>query len=111
MEASARGRWSTFGRWRAGVRRSFAPGTPSSAAASPGGSGGLPADVDELAAILRRSNRAVGDLAAAGPDIEPNAQPAGRVHRRVTRRVDVPADVARANSSTPPRAGTAATWR
>ena len=89
----------------------FPLGTPASATPAPGGSGGPPADVDELAAPFGRPTRAVGDVAAAGPDIEPNAQPAGRVHRRVTRRVDVPADTARANPFTPPPDGPAATWR
>ena len=38
--------------------------------------------------------------AAAGPDVEPDAQPARRGHSAVGRRVDVPADVvARANPS------------
>ena len=50
-------------------------------------------------------------LAAAGPDVEPDAQPARRGHRHVGRRVDGPADVARANPSTPPPDGTATTWR
>ncbi len=120
---------------RAGVRRFFAPGTPASAAAAPGRSGGLPADVDELVAPLGCSDRAAGveavevaaaapaagveteassrpeTVAAAGPDVEPDAQPARRGHRRVGRRIDVRADVARANPSTPPPDGTAATWR
>ena len=118
----------------AGVRRFFAPGTPASAAAAPGGPGGLPADVDELAAPIVRASRAAGVEAvevaaaapatsvemeassrtgtvAAGPAVEPDAQPARRGHRRVGRQVDAPADVARANPSTPPPAGTATTWR
>ena len=106
---------------RAGVRRFFAPGTAASAAAEPGGSGGPPADVAELAATLGRSDGAAGvevaaaaptagvdteassrpGTVAAGPDVEPDAQP----------RVDVPAAVARATPSTPPPAGTATTWR
>ena len=53
------------------LRGFFAPGTPASAAAAPGGSGGLPADVAELAAPLGRPSCAVGavavDLAAAAP--------------------------------------------
>ena len=114
------------------VRRFFAPGTPASAAATPGGAGGLPADIDELAATLGRRIRVAGDVAvelaaaasaagvergasspgtAAGPAIEPAAQPVRRGHRRVARRIDVPADVARANPFTPPLAGPAATWR
>ena len=116
---------------KAGVRRFFAPGTSASATPAPGGSGGLPADVDELAAPFGRPTRAAGDVAvevaaaaagveteassrpgtAAGADVEPDAQPARRVHRPVTRRVDIPADVARANPSSPPPAGTATTWR
>ena len=119
---------------RAGVRRFFAPGTPASAAAAPGRSGGLPADVDEFAAPIVSSARAAGveavelasaapatsveteassrpETVAAGPAVEPDAQPARRGHRRVERRVDAPADVARANPSTPPPAGTATTWR
>ena len=118
----------------AALRRFFALGTPASAAAAPAGSGGLPAAAaGELAALLDRPGRAGGgvavELAAAAPaagvdteasnrpgtaarrDVEPDAQPAGRGHRRARRRVDVPADVARANPFTPPPAGTAATWR
>ena len=96
-------------------------------------SGGLPADVDELAAPRGRLRRAAGVVAdelaaaahaagvdteassrpgtAAGPDVGPAAQPARPGHGRVVQRVDAPADVARANPSTPPPAGTAATWR
>ena len=113
------------------LREFFAPGTPASAAASPGGSGGLPADGAELAMTLGRPGRAAGvEVAAAAPpagveteassrpgtagvgrpDVELDAQPARRGHRRVGRR-DVPADVARANPSTPPPAGPAAAWR
>ena len=118
---------------RAGVRRFFAPGTVASAAAEPGGSGGPPADVDELVATLGRPGRAAAGVAvelaaaapadvveteassrpgtaAAGPDVEPDAQPAKRGRRRVGRQVDVLTTVARANPSTPPPAGTAATW-
>ena len=118
---------------RAGVRRFFAPGTPASVAAVPGGPGGLPADVDEFAAPLGRPSRAAGvmavEVAAASPAVggeseassgrgtavagrglERGAHPARR-GRRVGRRVDVPADIARANPSTPPPAGTAATRR
>ena len=109
---------------RAGIRRFFAPGTPPSAAAGPGGSGGLPAAVDEIVAPLGHPSRAAGDVAVevaaaapaasveaeassqpatdAGPDVEPDAQP---------RRVDIPADVARANPSTPPPGGPFSGWR
>ena len=113
---------------RAGVRSFFAPGTPASAAAAPGGSGGLPVDVDELAATLGRRIRVTGDVAvelaaaapaagvdteassrpgtaAAGPDVEPDAQPARWDHRRDGQQVDVPGDVARANPCTPPPPG------
>ncbi len=48
--------------------------------------------------------------AAAGRGVEPDAQPAGRGPRRIGRRGDVPAAVARANPSTP-TAGPAAPWR
>ena len=116
---------------RPALREFFAPGTPASAAAAPGGSGGLPADIAELAKTLGRPGRAASveavEVAAAAPpagveteassrpgtagggrpDVEPEAQPARRGHRRVGRRVDV----ARANPSTPPPAGPAATWR
>ena len=107
----------------AGIRRFFAPGTPASAAADPGGPGGLPADIDELAATLGRPHRTAGgaavEVAAAAPatGVEPEASSrlgtvAARLRpRRVGRWVDVPADVARANPSTPAPAGTAATWR
>ena len=113
---------------RPALRGFFAPGTAASAAAAPGGSGGPPADVDALAATLGRPCRTAVEVAAAapagggeteassrpgtaaaGPDVEPTAQPpARRGHRRVRRRVDVPADIARANPSTPPP-GTVAT--
>ena len=49
--------------------------------------------------------------ADAGLDLEPDAQPAQAGHRRVGRRVDVPAAAARANLSTPPPGGPAAPWR
>ena len=50
--------------------------------------------------------------AVAGRDLEPGAHPVRRGHRHVGRRVDVlPADVARANPSAPPPAGTAAIRR
>ena len=82
---------------RPAIRGVFAPGTPASAAAATGGSGGPPADVDELAATLGRPSRAAGVVAvevaaatpaavvepealsrpgtaAAGPVVEPDAQ-------------------------------------
>ena len=119
------------GALRTALRRFFAPGTPAPAAADPDGSGGPPADVDELAAPIVRPGRAAGveavEVAAASPAagvetetsgtvaacpaVEPDAQPARRGHRRAGRRVDVPADVVRANPSTPPPDGTAATRR
>ena len=49
---------------RPALRRFFASGTAASAAAAPSGSGGLPADVAELAAPLRRLGRAAGVVAA-----------------------------------------------
>ena len=111
----------------------FAPGTPASAAAVSGGSGGLPAAVAEPAATLGHPSCSAGaaavevaasapaaavepeassrpGTAAAGPDVGPDAHPAKRGYRRVVQRVDVLAAVARANPSTPPPAGTAATW-
>ena len=116
---------------RPAIRGVFAPGTPASAAAATGGSGGPPADVDELAATLGRPSRDAGvavtaatpaaggepealsrpGTAAAGPGVEPDAQPARRGRRRVTRRVDVLADVARANPFTPPAGGRLSAWR
>ena len=123
---------------------------PAAAAAAPGGSGCLPADVDELAATLGRPRRAAGGVAVgvasaapaagleteassrpgtaarsarvvggrwrdahptglkatrASPDVEPDAQPATRGQRRVGRRVDILADVDRANPFTPPPGG------
>jgi len=118
---------------RPALRGFFAPGTAASAGAAPGRSGGPPADVDELTAPIVRSGRAAGveavELAAAAPaadvgseassgrgtaaagrGVEPDAQPAGRGHRRIGRRGDVPAAVARANPSTP-TAGPAAPRR
>ena len=115
------------------LRRLFAPGTPASVA-GPTGSGGPPADVDELVTTRGRRGRAVGVMAVevaaawpvvgvgseassgrgtavAGRGLEPGAHPARRGHRRVGQRVDVPADVARANPSTPPPDGPAAPWR
>ena len=114
---------------RAGVRRFFAPGTAASAEAAAGGSGAPPADVDELAAPFGCPNRAAGAVAvegaaaataggvnteassrpgtaAAGPDAEPDAQPARRGHRCDVQRVDVPLA-----PFTPPPDGTAVTWR
>ena len=49
--------------------------------------------------------------AAAGPVVEPDAQSARRGHGRVTRRVDVLADAARANPFTPPAGGPLSAWR
>ena len=118
---------------RRALRELFAPGTATSAAPASGGSGGLPGDVD--AATLGRPGRAAGaeavevvevvatapaagvevsgrpGTAAAGPGLEPAAQPPRRGHRRASRWVDVPADTARANPFTPPPDGPAATWR
>ena len=116
---------------RPALRGFFAPGTPASAAAATGGSGGPPADVDELAATLgRAAGVEVVEVAAAtpaasvetealsrpgtaapGPVVEPDAQPARRGHRRVTRRVYVLADAARANPFTPPAGGRLSAWR
>ena len=62
-----------------------------------------PADVVEPEASLRPGT-------AAGPDVETTAQPVKRGDRCVGRQVAGPADVACANSSTPP-AGPVATWR
>ena len=119
---------------RPALRGFFAPGTPASAAAATGGSGGPPAGVDELAATLGSPSRDAGvevvevaaatpaagvepealsrpGTAAAGPVVEPDAQPARRGHRRVTRRVYVLADAARANPFTPPAGGPLSAWR
>ena len=49
------------------LRGLFAPGTRATAAATPGGSGCLPADVDAPAATLHRPGRAGVEVAAAGP--------------------------------------------
>ena len=117
---------------RPALRRLFASGTPASAEAAPDESGGLPAAVDELAAPLGHPSRNAGVVAvevaaaapadgvetevssrpgtAAGPD-EPDAQPARWGHGCVGRRVDVLADVACPNPSTPPPDGMAATRR
>ena len=119
---------------RTALRGFFAPGTPASAAAGPDGSGGPAADGDELAATLGRPSRAAGvevvevaaatpaagvepealsrpGTAAAGPVVEPDAQPARRGRRRVRRRVYVLADAARANPFTPPAGGPLSAWR
>ena len=67
---------------RPALRRFFAPETPASAAAAPGGSGGPPADVDELAAPLGRPSRAAGvvtaELAAPGPPAGVEAEVSSR---------------------------------
>ena len=68
---------------RPALRGFFAPGTPASAAAAPGGSGGPPADVDELAATLGRPSRDAGGVAvgvaaaapAAGLETEASSRP------------------------------------
>ena len=119
---------------RPALREFFALGTPTSAEAALGGPGGLPADVDELVAPIGRPSRAAGvtaveaaaaspaaggeseassgrGTAVAGRSLEPGVHPAKRAHRRVGRRFDVPADVARSNPLPPPPAGTAATRR
>ena len=64
------------------LRRFFTPGTPASAAAAPGGSGGPPADVDELAAPgpaagveAEASSRPGTGAAVTGPDVEPDVVP------------------------------------
>ena len=106
---------------RRALREFFAPGTAAA--------GGLAAAVGELAATLSRPIHNVGVVAtevaaaapaagghtpgtaAAGPDVEPDAQPAERGRRRVGRQVDIRADVVRANPFTPPPDGTAGRWR
>ena len=67
---------------RPALRRFFASRTPASAAASPGGSGGLPADVAELAAPgppagveAEASSRPGTGAAVTGPDVEPDVVP------------------------------------
>ena len=79
------------------LRGFFAPGTPASAPAAPGGSGGPPADVDELAATLGRPSRAAGvevvEVAAATPA------------------AGVETEAARANPFTPPAGGPLSAWR
>ena len=47
------------------LRRLFAPGTAAAAAAAPGGSGGLLADIDELAVTLGHPSRHAGVVAVA----------------------------------------------
>ena len=109
---------------RPALRRFFASGTAASAAAAPSGSGGLPADVAELAAPLGRLGRAASVVAAelaapgppagveaeassrpgtsaavTGPDVEPDVVPtAGDV-------VQVLAAAARSRAFTPSPAG------
>ena len=67
---------------RPALRRFFASGTAASAAASPSGSGGLPADVAELAAPLGRLGRPAGvvaaELAAPGPPVGVEAEASSR---------------------------------
>ena len=115
------------------MRRTSAQGAPATTA-TPAGSGGLPADVDELAAALTGPSRYAcvvatevaaaapavdGDTEAssqpetvdAGPDVEPDARPPWRGYRRGVQRVDVPGDVARANQCTPPAGGPFSVWR
>ena len=108
------------------LRRFFAPGTPALAAAAPVGSGGPPADIDELAATLGRPSRAAPGAAvevaapAAGVETEAfnqagaaastDVEPVRRGPRCVSRRADM-ADAARANPFTPPSAGPVAPWR
>ena len=58
---------------RPALRGFFAPGTPASAAAAPGGSGGQAADVDELAATLSRPRRAAGGVAVGVASAAPAA--------------------------------------
>ena len=70
---------------RPALRGFFAPGTPASAPAAPGGSGGHAADVDELAATLGRPRRDAGGVAvgvaaaaaapAAGLETEASSRP------------------------------------
>ena len=56
-----------------GLRRFFAPGTPASAEATPGGSGGSPADVDELVEPLGHPGRAAAVDVATAAAAEPVA--------------------------------------
>ena len=58
---------------RPALRRFFAPGTPASAAAIPGGSGGPQADVDELVAPLGRPGLDAGGDVATAAAAEPAA--------------------------------------
>ena len=119
---------------RRALRGFFALGTPASAAAAPAGSGGLPADIDELAMTLVRPSSAAGGAAGevasvspavagveteastrpgttAGADVEPDAQPAKRGRRRGGRQVHIRADIALANPFTLPPPGPVATRR
>ena len=109
---------------RPALRRFFASGTAASAAAAPSGSGGLPADVAELAAPLGRLGRAAGVVAAelaapepaagveaeassrpgtgaavTGPDVEPDIVPTAGAG------VQVLAAAARSRAFTPSPAG------
>ena len=93
---------------RPALRRLFASGTAASAAAVPSGSGGLPADVAELAAPLGRLGRAAGGVAAelaappaavTGPDVEPDVVPTAGAG------VQVLAAAARSRAFTPSPAG------
>ena len=96
------------------LRGFFALGTPASAAATPGGSGGPPADIDELAATLGRPRRDAGGGAvgvastapAAGLETEASSRPGTAASLDV-----VLADAARANPFTPPAVGPLSAWR
>ena len=118
---------------RPALRGFFAPGRPASAATAPGGSGGPAADVAVppgcpscaagVAAVkiaAAAAAAATGDVeteassrpgtAAAGPDAEPDAQPARKSHRRVDRHGEVLFGVDRGRSSTPASGGLVAGW-
>ena len=109
-----------------GLRSFFAPGTPASAEATPGGSAGPPADVDELVEPLGHAGRSaavdvataaaaepVGGLAmeasiwsgtgaaVTGPDIEPDVVPTDGSGVQVL----AAADRSRAFTASPPAAG------
>ena len=91
---------------RPALRRFFASGTAASAAAVPSGSGGLPADVDELAAPgppagveAEASSRPGTGAAITGPDVEPDAVPTAGAG------VQVLAAAARSRAFTPSPAG------
>ena len=58
---------------RPALREFFASGTAVSVASAPGGSGGLPADVDALATTLGRPGRAAGDVVTPAASAEPVA--------------------------------------